>query len=336
MTRPRVLFALRDPALLPDLFDDAALARLRAAADVADGVLTPGVTKDDPVHDDLATADILVTGWGAPHLDEAFLRRAPRLRAVVHTAGTVKSFVTAALWERGVRVSTAAEANARPVAEYTLAMVLLAGKRVLESAAAYGRDRTLRGWSPPSPLGNNGLTVGVIGASRTGRQVLGLLAPFDVDALLHDPWVDAAAASALGSTAVRLDELLTRSDVVTVHAPALPETYRMLGARELARMRDATTLVNTARGQLVDTEALTREVVAGRLRAVLDVTDPEPLPRDHPLFEAPGALLTPHVAGSLGNELRRLGASAVAEVERLAAGQDLRHEVLPGQLATTA
>lgn len=333
MTGLRAAFALGDPALVPRLFDDAALARLHAVADVADDVVTPAVAGTSPA---LAGVEVLVTGWGAPRVDAALLRRAPRLRAVVHTAGTVKRLVAPEAWERGVRVSTGATPNARPVAEYTLAMILLAGKRVLTSAAEYARHRSFDRVPRPDGAGNHGLTVGVVGASRTGRQVIGLLAPFDVEVLLHDPWVDAAEARTLGATPVSLDDLLRGSDVVTVHAPDLPETYRMIGARELALVRDSAVLINTARGRLVDTGALTREVVAGRLRAVLDVTDPEPLPPEHPLFDAPGALLTPHVAGSQGNELRRLGAHAVAEVERLAAGAPLAHEVRPEHLSRSA
>ncbi|MFE6970371.1 hydroxyacid dehydrogenase [Isoptericola sp. NPDC057653] len=332
MTRLRAAFAMRDAALLPDLFDDAALARLRGVADVAPGVLTAADVAGGALRD----VEVLLTGWGAPRLDADLLRGAPRLRAVVHAAGSVKPIVTPATWEHGVRVTSAAAANARPVAEYTLAMVLLAGKRVLESADAFGAHRAFGGWSVPDPRGNHGLTVGVVGASRIGRQVLRLLAPFDVELLLHDPWVDAAGARALGAASVALDDLARGSDVVTVHAPDLPATYRMIGPHQLALMPDAATLVNTARGRLVDTPALTREVVSGRLRAVLDVTDPEPLPPDHPLYDAPGALLTPHVAGSLGNELRRLGDLAVREVERLAAGAELEHEVRAEQLGTTA
>jgi phosphoglycerate dehydrogenase-like enzyme len=337
VSRLRAAFALRDARLVPALFDDDALRRLRAAVDLAPDVVEGGggglgATSAAVLRD----VDVLITGWGAPVLDDALLAAAPRLDAVVHTAGTVKSFVTPSAWQRGVRVSSAATANARPVAEYTLAMVLLAGKRVLAAAQQYDRYRAFDGWSLPEPLGNNGLTVGIVGASRVGRQVMTLLAPFDVRVLLHDPWVDAAEAGRLGAASVSLDDLLAGSDVVSLHAPALPETTRMIGARELARMPDGATLVNTARGALVDTAALTAEVLAGRLHAVLDVTDPEPLPADHPLFGAPGVLLTPHVAGSAGNELRRLGASAAAEVERLAAGQPLRHEVRPDQLATSA
>ncbi|GAA4967022.1 hydroxyacid dehydrogenase [Kineococcus glutinatus] len=334
MNRPNAAVALGDPTAVDRLFDAAAWRRLHACTDLVPGVLTSlaGARSGEV----LARTEVLVTGWGAPRLDEAALAAAPRLRAVVHTGGSVKQVVSPGLWQRGIRVSSSAAVNALPVAEYALAVVLLAGKRVLESARHYAQHRSTAGWAAGSPLGNNGLVVGVVGASRTGRRLLELLRPFDVEVLLCDPWVGGQEARALGAARVSLPDLLARADVVTLHAPALPGTHHMIGARELALMRDGTTLVNTARGSLVDTAALVPEVLGGRLLAVLDVTDPEPLPPDHPFFDAPGVLLTPHVAGSLGNELRRLGDSAVAEVERFARGEDLAHEVRAADLERSA
>ncbi|MFC8191613.1 hydroxyacid dehydrogenase [Cellulomonas sp. NPDC057328] len=332
MSGPAAAVVLGDAALLPRLLDARALDELRAHVDLRDDVVTPASVAQAGL-DDVA---VLVTGWGAPPLDAAALDAMPCLRLVVHTAGTVKSLVTPAVWERGVRVSSGAATNAVPVAEYALAMVLLAGKRVGEAAEHYATGRRLDAWRPAGEVGNNGATVGVVGASRTGRRLLELLRPFDLRPLLHDPSVTPAQATALGAELLPLDALLTASDVVTLHAPALPATHRMIGAAQLARMRDGTTLLNTARGSLVDTDALTAEVLRGRLRAVLDVTDPEPLPPDHPLFDAPGAVLTPHVAGSLGNELRRLGDEAVAEVGRWVRTGALRSEVRADDLARIA
>ncbi|WP_432482087.1 hydroxyacid dehydrogenase [Kineococcus esterisolvens] len=326
--------ALGDPGLVGDLFDAAALRRLHACVDLAPGVVS---AVDDPrSRRALGAAEVLLTGWGAPVLDAGVLASARRLRVVVHTGGSVKRLAPAAVWERGVRVSSSASVNARPVAEYALAVVLLAGKRVLESSRAYAQHRSLTAWSARAPFGNNGLVVGVVGASRTGRRLLELLRPFDVEPLLHDPWVTPQEARDLGAEATGLHDLLARADVVSLHAPALPETHHLIGAPELALMRDGTTIVNTARGSLIDTRALVPEVLSGRLDAVLDVTDPEPLPPDHPLFDAPGVLLTPHVAGSLGNELRRLGTCAVEEVERFVRTGELAHEVHEADLHRTA
>jgi len=126
---------------------------------------------------------------------------------------------------------------------------------------------------------------------------------------------------------VELDDLLRRSDVVSLHAPSLPETQHLLDARRLALLRDGTVLVNTARGALVDGAALSKELVAGRIDAVIDTTDPEILPVDSPLYELPNVFLTPHIAGAMGTETQRMATLALDEIERFANGEPLAHEV---------
>ena len=133
-----------------------------------------------------------------------------------------------------------------------------------------------------------------------------------------------------------LDDLFSWADIVTVHAPALPSTHHLVNAERLARMHDGAWLLNTARGSLVDTDALTRECVAGRLNAFVDTPDPEPLPADSPLYDLPNVVLTPHIAGSLGNEISRMGDLAVAEVRRFLAGEPLAHEVRAEDLGRIA
>ncbi|MCT9819176.1 hydroxyacid dehydrogenase [Microbacterium sp. W1N] len=333
MSAPRAMIALEDAGLVGELFDEGSLARLERLVRLDARV----ATRSDPLPAG-ATADteILITGWGAPLLDAAALDALPRLRAVFHAAGSVKRVVSPALWHRGIRVSSCAAANAVPVAEYTLAMVLLSAKNTLEAAARYHRTRDMGLARPPGAVGAYGITVGIVGASRIGRRVLELLRPFDVDTLLYDPSLSPADAARLGTTLVSLPDLLRTADIVSLHAPSLPQTYRMLGPAELALMRTGATLINTARGALVDTDALVAELTAGRLRAVLDVTDPEPLPAGHPLFDAPGVTLTPHIAGSLGNELRRMGRQSVDEIERFLTLGSLEFEVHHRDLATIA
>ncbi|MFI5999506.1 hydroxyacid dehydrogenase [Streptomyces sp. NPDC051366] len=314
------------------------LPELVRVADVDADLLVTGFDHDEPeLHRRLAEAEVLFTGWGCPPLDAEALDRMPRLRAVVHAAGSVKHHVTEACWERGLLVSSAAAANAVPVAEYTLAAILFANKRVLESAHAYRAARgpidLLRRYPA---VGNYHRTVGIVGASLIGRRVMELLRPFDLRVLVHDPYADPAELAALGGECCALDELLRRSDVVSLHAPAVPQTRHLLDAARLALMPDGATLVNTARGSLVDTVALTEELVAGRLHAVLDHTEPEVLPTGSPLYNLPNVLLTPHVAGSLGGELDRLAAMAVEELERYAMGLGFRYAVDRGRLAYSA
>jgi phosphoglycerate dehydrogenase-like enzyme len=286
----------------------------------------------------LPEVEILLTGWGSPRIDAAVLDRAPRLRAVVHAAGTVKMHVAPECWARGVVVTSAAAANAVPVAEYTLAMILLANKKVFRLRERYRELRRARRWARELPgLGNYRRTVGIVGASQVGRRVLELLRPFDLELLVHDPFLERPAAAALGARVVDgLDELVAASDVVSLHAPALLETHHLMDARRLALLRDGATLINTARGWLVDQAALERELASGRIDAVIDTTDPEVLPADSALYDLPNVFLTPHVAGAMGTETQRLAALAIDEVERLARGEAPRHAIRAEDLAHLA
>ncbi|MBO0609914.1 hydroxyacid dehydrogenase [Myceligenerans salitolerans] len=328
-----ISFAMR-PELRSRLFDEAAEHRLAALgsvrAEVIDDFTSPAAREA------LRTSDVLVTGWGCPVL-EPDVMAGSRLQAVVHAAGTVKNHVPDAFWSSGIAVSSAADANAVPVAEYTVAQVLLANKQVGAIQAAYRSERAGADWSARFPeAGNYRRTVGVVGASKIGRRVLELLTAFDLDLLLHDPYVDADTARRLGARQAGLDEVFRTSDIVTLHAPDLPETRHLADARRLALMRPGAVLVNTARGGLVDTAALTDAVLSGRVRAVLDVTEPEVLPVDSPLYDHPGVVLTPHVAGSVGGELRRLGDAAVSEVESWVRTGAFRAPVRPETLSIMA
>ncbi|MFF3609304.1 hydroxyacid dehydrogenase [Streptomyces sp. NPDC002463] len=331
-TRPRALFAMgrhhRDT-----LFAPAEIQRLTAYVDIDPDHVAEDLVEEPALED----VEILITSWGCPVLDEEVLARAPALKAIVHAAGSVKHHVTQACWDRGLAVSSAAAANAVPVAEYTVAAILFANKRVLEIGGLYRDHRSPLDWSRHFPgFGNYRRTVGVVGASLVGRKVIELLRPYDLDVLLADPHVSTLRAAAMGVRPVELDELVGASDVVSLHAPALPETHHLMDARRLSLMRDGATLINTARGSLVDTEALTAEAVRGRIHAVVDVTEPEVLPAGSPLYSLPNVLLTPHIAGSLGGELHRITGSALDEIERYCAGEPFAHAVQQAALATSA
>ncbi|HUN32875.1 MAG TPA: hydroxyacid dehydrogenase [Trebonia sp.] len=316
-------FAMR--ADLPGrLFGPAERNRLRAVADLGEELAISDFQQADP--DRLGSLDVLITGWGCPRIGPVELAAMPRLRAIIHAGGTVKDHVGPDVWSRGILVTTAADANAYPVAEYTLAAILLAGKGVPELARAYSADP---GFAPASrpDIGNYRRTVGIIGASRIGRRVIELLGAFDFTVLLYDPCLADDDPVLARCHRVSLDELLRQSSIVSIHAPLLPETTGMVGRDQLALMTPGAVLINTARGAIVDHDALVQAVRTNGLRAILDVTAPEPLPAGHPLRSLPGVILTPHVAGSLGNELRRLGESAVLELELLAAGQGPRSPV---------
>jgi phosphoglycerate dehydrogenase-like enzyme len=315
------------PAFTAGLWDDGRMARLDSLCEVPDR--EPLATFDDErAAGLLPRAEILLTGWGCPPLDGAVLERCPKLRAVVHAAGTVKSHITEACWERGLQVSSAAAANALPVAEFTLAAILFSNKRVFRLQRRYRELRKWRHWGALEPdLGNFDKVVGIVGASRVGRRVIELLRPFDFSVVVHDPYLGDSDATALGVKSLELDQLLRTSDVVSLHAPALPETHHLIDGRRLALLRDGTTLINTARGWIVDGDALIAELVSGRIDAVIDTTDPEILPPNSPLYDLPNVLLTPHIAGSMGMEVRRLTDLALDEIDRYISGQPFAHAV---------
>lgn len=315
------------PFLVEGMVREAHLERLRTLCEVPDAA--PLARFDDPRAGRLlGRAEILLSGWGCPPIDAGVLERAPALRAVFHAAGTVRPIATEALWERRIAVSSAAAANALPVAEYALAMILLANKRVFEARRRYRELRGFRLWSNElAGLGNYKKRVGLVGASRIGRRVIELLRPFDLEVCVADPWLDAGGARALGVDLAPLDALLERCHVVSLHAPALESTRGMLDRRRLALLRDGAVLINTARGALVDGAALEAELVSGRIGAILDVTDPEVLPADSPLYDLPNVFLTPHIAGAQGRERERLVELALDEVERFVHGRPLVHAV---------
>ncbi|TQE20262.1 hydroxyacid dehydrogenase [Streptomyces ipomoeae] len=328
------MFAM-DPVHLPLLFPPPLMARLRQVVEI-DPELVVQDFADPAAAPALAGAEVLITGWGCPHLDADVLAAAPGLRHVLHAAGSVRALVGEALWQRGVTVSSAVVGNALPVAEYTLAMILLAGKDAFDQRERFRQTHAYPSPAETATIGNVGRRVGVIGASRVGRRLLELLRPFDFAVSLYDPYVAPAGAAALGAEPKGLDDLLRTSDIVSLHAPDIPETYRMLDRGRLALIRDGGVLINTSRGALIDPDALTEELLSGRLKAVLDVTEPEPLPAASPLYNLPNVFLTPHIAGSLGNELERLGRTVVEELERVAAGQPPAHEVRHTDLARVA
>lgn len=313
--RPHAVLAM-SPQFVRRLFSAADVARLQQLLDlVPDAMWSPGT---EPGPDVLARTEVVITGWGAPSFSDDTLARMPRLRAILHAGGSVRAFIGDAVRKRDIRLTTSADANAEPVAQFALGLVLLAAKNAFGLSNAYGRGLYTIGDNPS--LGLFETTVGVIGASRTGRALIRLLRPLGARIMVFDPYLTDADAREMDVQRVDLHELLEHARVVSLHAPDLPSTRAMLGAAEFAMMRNEAVFINTARARLVDQSALLAELRGGRISAMLDVTDPEPLPVDHELFQLPNVFVTPHLAGAQGTELRLLGASVLEEVELLVTG----------------
>lgn len=326
---------LMHPVVRDELFRGDHLSRLSRVCRL---VSQEPFRNEEELAEHLPNIEVLLTSWGCPRIDQQLVDQTPRLRLVAHLAGSVKGFIDDSVWRRGIKVVNAVAANAVPVAEYTVAAILFANKRVFQLQRFYARYRENRApWTREAPrAGNYKKSVGIIGASHVGRLVIEHLRSFDMHVMLYDPFTAPLDARHMGAHKVGLTELLSQSDVVSIHAPLLPDTRGMLGARELALISDGATVINTARGAIVDQAALEQELVSGRLFAVLDTTDPEELPPDSPLFELPNVFLTPHIAGSLGDETQRLTDMIVDELERFSKGEGLKHLVRREHLARLA
>lgn len=323
-TRPHALLVMGEDSFAQQ-FGPSELERLAALAVLGDPVRVGSFDEVDAAR--LARTEALITSWGAPAITPELLAAMPSLRAVLHAAGSVRHLLPQPIldevFDRGIAVSSAADANAGPVAEYTLAAVILAGKRALPLAQA--TRTTPLSWGDAfgaNRLSNYRRTIGIIGFSKIGRRVIELLRVLETGpVLVSDPYADPVEVLAAGAELVTLEETLRRSEILSLHAPLLPSTEHMIGAAELALLPDGATVINTARGGIVDHDALLHECASGRLDAILDVTEPEPLPAGHPLLALPNVTVTPHVAGSLGSETRRLSRHAIDALAAVVAGE---------------
>ena len=330
--RPKAMY-LMDATHFNHVYGPKEQAELNELVDISTSLQTrESLRQDCSVLRDI---ELIFSGWGGVRLDQDILTHAPQLKAVFYAAGSVRSIVTEAFWRRGIRITTAATANAIPVAEFTLGAILLSLKHVWHHLTHVRREGSFRptGIEP----GGDGSTVGIIALGEIGRLVCRKLQDFDVHLLVADPLATITDAQSYGAELVELDTLFTRSDVVSLHAPWLPETQGLITGDHLARMKPGATFINTARGAIVCETQMIR-VLQQRpdLQAVLDVTHPEPPHPDSPLYTLPNVVLTPHLAGSLPREQSRMGRLMIEEVRRYLAGQPMLYELNHHQAAHRA
>jgi phosphoglycerate dehydrogenase-like enzyme len=333
--KPRVLIAipqpLRDLILTPDT-----LADLRSFADVTlneDG----RNWSEQELAAQLPGIDALLASWGIARLASDTLAGADRLRLVAYAAGSVKPFVTDAVYDRGIRVTHAAPRIAESVADITLLLAMVGLRRPQDF------DRRLKA-GEPWPNGREvdtyeirGKTVGLLGLGYVGRRTAALFQAVGASVWGYDPYVSERDAAALGIRRVGLDELLGGCKIISVHLPSTEETHHMLGARELGLINDGAVFINTARAWVVDQDALLQALQSGRFWAALDVYDPEPLALDSPLRSLDNVLLTPHIAGMTRDSYHGLTQEMVDEIRRLLVErQPLTYEITRERLAQMA
>lgn len=281
----------------------------------------------------------LFSTWSMPVMTEDEIRTVfPALQAVFYAAGTVQSFARPFL-SCGITVCSAWAANAIPVAEYTAAQIILANKGFFRLSGADTREDFLQIWTTQKELfpGNYHETVGILGAGMVGKQVIRLLKPYDLRILVFDPFLPEPDAQALGVKLCTLPEVFAQSQVVSNHLADNPQTRGMLGADLFSAMRPHAVFLNTGRGaQVVEDELVSVLEKRTDLTAVLDVTFPEPPCAEHAFYRLPNCILTPHIAGSSGNEVHRMAAYMAEEFLRFRSGEPCRFAVSEAMLCTMA
>ncbi|MCE5324599.1 hydroxyacid dehydrogenase [bacterium] len=337
--RPKVAILLlerfRNQQLSKAVIDQKDRKRLEQFAQI----MNTDMPDADPatVRQIIAGADACLTGWGTPKLTAEILDAAPNLKMIAHTAGSVKPIVSDAVWEHGIKVTSSAAAIAVGVAEHALGLMLSAMKRnywfndVIHKGGWLDQDERNK------IVEAYGIKVGVIGAGNAGRHFIKLLGNFDLDILLYDPFVSDDTAKQMGVAKYeKLDDMMREADVISIHAPSLPETTNMINSSNLKLLKDGAIIINTARGAIIDESALYDELKTGRITACLDVTEPEPPSEGNPLRTLPNVIFTPHIAGAIANNMARLGNFAVSELERFFSGEALKYEVTQQDLARLA
>lgn len=300
--------------LLPQLFEDDMIEALNALGEVK---WTDSQTPIDipAAIELLRDCEVGIGGWGTPMPCEELLAACPQLKLWINAAGSVRRMFGPHLEGRDFMIATCRESLGANVAEYSLGCLIMGLRRAWELALANRRQPTGR---PPNIMALNVATVGIVGASAIGRQVIALLKQAGSRVLLYDPFVSAEDSQAMGAEKYEdLVALCAESHAVSLHAPALPSTEKMMGAKHFQAMRDDCVFVNTARGMCVDEEALVAELSKGRLMAYLDVTYPEPPVADSPLRQLDNVFYTPHIAGF---SVLNLGRQVVRDVKTYVEG----------------
>ena len=332
----RSIFLCESADSIARVYAPETIALLQKEAGLCETVFNKGAVtvKPEAFHD----VRYIFSTWGMSVLTEEEIRAAfPKLECVFYGAGTVQTFARPFL-ACGVKIFSAWAANAVPVAEYTVSQILLANKGYyatsrLMSAGNVEESRKVRGCYP----GNFGECVGLIGVGQVARAVIRLLRNFNLRVKVYDPFLSREDATAMGVEQCGLQELFETCMVVSNHVANNPSTVGMLHRVHFEAMRPYATFINTGRGAQVVEEDMV-QVLRSRpdLTAVLDVTWPEPPVAGHPFYSLPNCVLTPHIAGSSGDEVHRMSQYMVQEFRHYTAGEPCLYEVTAEMLKTMA
>ncbi len=269
--------------------------------------------------------------YGHLAVDRALLERLPGVRVISNFGVGVDHIDVAAAATRGIPVGNTPGVLDGATADLAFALLLAAGRRLVEGDRYARGPRFLR-YDPSFMLGReiHGSTLGILGLGRIGEQVARRARAFDMTVLYHNRRRRPNVEAELSARYVGRGELLASADYVVLTVPLTAETTSLIGRAELARMKPTAVLINVARGPVVDTDALTEALAARRIyAAALDVTDPEPLPRDHPLLRLDNVIITPHLGSATEQTRRHMAEISVENLRAGLAGRPLLFRVFP-------
>ena len=333
MRKPRALFILSEESFRL-IYSQQAQRNIAGIVDLLYGSAIPReMVCNYP--ELLKGVEVIFSGWGGPLMNADFLAHAPSLRAVFYGAGSVRYMLSPEFWENGCRITSAYSMNAIPVAEFTVAQIILSLKHFWQMSRRMHTERGNGGrYAPPGAYKK---TVGIVSLGLIGRKVRELLRSYDLNVIAYDPYVSRVNAAALGVRLASLEDVFRESDVVTLHAPWLDETVGMITGEHFDLLKPGATFINTARGAIVNEPQMIR-VLQSRsdIFALLDVTWPEPPQPESPLDDRANVILTPHIAGSLGGECVRMGDLMLEEVKRYVNNEPLQWELTREQTAVMA
>ena len=309
-------------------------AALAALVDIGDDIYTLDVARAD---DAVRAAQVIFSTWGMPKVEKSEIEALfPNLRAVFYAAGSVQGFARPFI-EKGIKVFSAWQANGVPVAEYTVAQMELAAKGFFQIQQLTRTNRQAARREMLSYPGMYDISIGLLGVGAVGAAVAERLKAFDCRVLAYDPFASDEKLANLGVTRAEMDEIFANCDIVSNHLANLPETQGIIKRSHLMAMKDYSTFINTGRGPQLD-EGDLLELLKARptVTALLDVMTDEENSDANPLNALPNCFITPHIAGSMGNEVRRMAAYMADECGRWQRGEPLRYEVTLKMLDTMA
>ena len=302
-----------------EFYTEAAQKRMNAIGTVVQVDYDGTPSAKEHLLQEAENAEVIFTGWGVPDFDEAFYQNAQKLKIIAHTGGSVADLVSDSLKRRQILLLSGNRYYAESVAEATICYMLM-GQRKLYKVL---KQTEFEGWGPAQiNAGLYGKTVGLLGFGMISKYVAKMLSVFNVHILVcSSHQIPQHELREYAITQASAEEMFSQSDIVSIHSAMTSKTYHSVNRELLSRMKENALLVNTARGAVVDEDVLAEFLIAGKIRAVLDVFTQEPLPMDSPLRGLDNALLVPHKGGPTADMMEVTTLGLIDDVEAFFCGK---------------